>query len=110
VITDPMTDDWPALDRLVADRVMGWSGRVTASEVLASQGRMGSFSPSTSIAHAWDVVDAMRAAGWDFDLAVSRDHGRGATAWFMRAGCEGRCQAGTVALAICRAALAARDT
>lgn len=109
--TDPLTDDWRDLDRQVARRVLGWGIVPATGEYADGRGRgTDQFHPSTDIADAFEIVDHLRAAGWHFDLSVSRDYATGANAEFLRAGCQGHAHAGTVQLAICRAAIAARDT
>lgn len=106
---DPLTDDWRDLDRQVAkalrfgegfsDWEAWWSGYGPAHGEFASD-----------MGHAWKVVEEMRKHGWRFEMEVSPDFARGATATFSRAGCEGRASAGTPMLAICRAMLEARAT
>lgn len=109
MLGDPLTDDWSDLERQVA-KALGfgygfsdwdawWSGYGPEHGRFASD--MGC---------AWKVVEVMRAAGWTLDLTLRADLARGATAYFLRAGCEGEATAGTAELAICRAALYARET
>lgn len=102
-----MSDQMPAgpeLDAIIAEKVMGWK-RVPGTESGAwmdpctNDGRMGSWSPSTDIAAAWEVVEKLKLSliptnkGW----IVSQHH--------LFEGPFGEDE--TAPLAICRAALAA---
>ncbi len=95
----------PALDRLVDDRVMGGRSGALAHNLRPY---------STDIAHAWAVVEHLRAAGVKWEIADDyRDTGAGS--WFAMTerttgGAAHRVvgpYATTVPLAICRTALLA---
>lgn len=108
-MTDYDLIDGPDLDRLVAKALDFGRGFSDWDAWWSGYGpEHGRF--SFDMGHAWKAVEVMRSAGWRFEIEVSTDFAQGATAWFSRDGCTGRCQAGTAALAICRAALAARGT
>lgn len=57
----------PDMDRMVAEKVMGWSDYMCADAYLMSDTRIrnthpscaneAAFNPSTNIAHAWEVVE-----------------------------------------------------
>jgi hypothetical protein len=143
-------DDMPAgpeLDRMVGERVMGWKlvsgfsadsingwgashdGIHFARIFCGACGYDGIgewFSPSTNIAHAWEVVERMRSLGF---VPIVRGPGiytvgdgyykhdqwfagfqSGATESMPIYEKEGESHADTAALAICRAALAAVES
>lgn len=69
------------IDALVAEKVMGWSryhdGAWLTAEELPDHGGFriisGSWSPSTDIAAAWQVVERMRFLGWRMCSYVNPD-------------------------------------
>ena len=117
-----------ALDVLVATRLMRWPvvtwdagtergwpdtphvRKPSWTDSLIPHDGREEWQPSSSMAAAWNIVETMRFRGWTFEISVDRDISRGATAYFLRAGCQGVGRSGSVALAICRAALEALDT
>ena len=104
----------PGLDRLVAEKVMGF---VSEDYVPPGRwhcrpdGREEWFQPSTNIAHAWEVVERLDAQGWDVVVInCTGCHGE-AGRWAAdivndEHGAIG-VHADTAPLAICLAALAA---
>lgn len=57
----------PVLDRLIAEKVMGWDLRTckrnVGEESYYEELQYLDFLPSTNIAHAWEVLVALRAKG-----------------------------------------------
>ncbi len=105
----------PALDRLVAERVLGRPYRDPSGWEMQYEGAARD-AFSTDIAHAWAVVEHLRAAGVKWEIADDYlDAGAGS--WFAmteqtKAGAACRVvgpYAETVPLAICRAALLALE-
>jgi hypothetical protein len=112
----------PELDRLVAEKVMGWKplshgdgwwtdgvsqrliGKVPDLVMVGEMDQR--FVPSQSIAHAWEVVERMSSLGWwsDFRETINR-------AWYIevenKIGARSFADAPTAPLAICLAALKA---
>lgn len=117
-----MTSDLRSLDRLVAEKVMGWTPPTRPYQpwdmdpvnhpgcVLVGNDSLPHF--SESIADAWLVVERMREKGWWVDLRLGPDAngntGLG-TAWFEKDGNRVAWDAyhQDIAVAICRAALQA---
>ncbi len=99
------------IDRLIAERVMGWTWGQTGTDYAGWRGApaspplegasRGYFRPSTSIADAWLVVERTTAFGHRYVVYGSTDGGHSCN--FGPFGCG----AETAPLAICRAALAA---
>ncbi len=93
----------PELDRLIAEKVMGWDG--------ASPPGWRAASYSTQLSVAWLVVEAMREKGWSVELDVYSDGAvldQGCYWAEFRIEMQGaRTTAPTMPLAICRAALKA---
>lgn len=85
----------PELDRLVAERVMGW-GPCTGVD-------LEQWHPSTDIAHAWEVVERVRGG---IGFSIQRCEMLGWLCWF-RSASDNVARADTAPLAICRAALLA---
>ena len=96
---NPMTIDYtmrlspgPKLDRLVAEKVMGWKGKTLDNGYFVSVDQItGVFRPSEIIEHAWKVVEKMQAAGHCIALG---QHGTG---WNAEMGPFGGEQWGTPA-------------
>lgn len=114
----------PELDRLIAEKVMGWTvyqipgmsiqprgepemrpaieyrkdGSLTYSE---ADDESLFWSPSTDITHAWEVVERMIALGKALSMAT---HGHDNEEWSVTFG-RSNALAHTAELAICRAAL-----
>ena len=77
-----MTDELRKLDAEVAEKVMGWTREVQDGGVEGFRDAAGKFhvvgpgfesfhnfwSPSTDLAAAWSVIDAMRANGYSVDI------------------------------------------
>lgn len=103
-----MTSDLRSLDRLVAEKVMGWE--VCAGHWWQCLRVVPRF--SEWIEDAWLVVERMREKGWWVDLRLGPDAngntGLG-TAWFEKDGNRVAWDAyhQDIAVAICRAALQA---
>lgn len=102
----------PELDRLIAEKVMGWTFEAELGNYWLEDGTdvcrvlIGGheyWRPSTNIAHAWEVVEHLRP---DKIIRLSDDVDRW-VAFFVFAGWRGQFNAPTAPLAICRAALAA---
>jgi hypothetical protein len=104
----------PELDRLVTERVMGWQWnperrRPTTESLTSAEwaARMADdtvrWSPSTSIAHAWEVVDRLTTLG--LVVVVTSDRTR-RKPWRVECG-DIRTEASTAPLAISVAALKA---
>lgn len=112
------------LDRLVADRVMGWAsysygdmpersadGAIFDGEPLHGSGLV-PFQPSTDIADAWRVVEAMRGLGFAVDIcdvAISSTVPLWAVSFFPAGPDTEPPNEHSAPLAICRAALAALE-
>jgi hypothetical protein len=107
------------LDAAIAERVMGWRVHfrntawwVDAAEangittkVRASTCSTDRWSPSTRLADAWRVVEAMRAKGYQVQIDA-----RHVGVWgcaFMQDNAMFTAEGDTIAEAVCRAALAA---
>ncbi len=127
----------PELDRLIAEKVMGWEKDSSAfspraHQVIKLMKRLGAkelfwwktgpggldfrieWAPSTNIAHAWEVVGAIEARSQSSEdlscLYLNRYDSEGWCATFALYGREDNGDwsgAPTAPLAICRAALAA---
>ncbi len=93
----------PELDRFIAERVM--LNRVSPDGSVTTKGCIGTgaWSPSTNLAHAWEVVEKLEASGWLLNLY---SQGGCWSAWIEKSAHEtsGRVVADTAPLAICRAA------
>jgi hypothetical protein len=66
----------PELDRLIAERVMGWKydpefGLLNGEQFMEING---SWSPSTNIAHAWEVMEQLRHKAIYLDV-IQTDNG-----------------------------------
>jgi len=110
----------PEMDRLVAEKVMGWRldvahpGQQIWRDLTANRNRTTShlesyrdFSPSTSIAHAWEMVEALKGFDVFLNLQVRENK-----CWCSAEDYSGnelfsRFWAETASLVICRAALKA---
>ena len=115
----------PKTDQLVAEKVMGWKqeeiwldfeGRLWRKVGCANPNEplyvyAGPWSPSTDIAAAWEVVEALVSRGWHFELCTTEITGAGSAVWRVSFWChespEGLVLATEIPLAICRAALQA---
>ena len=105
----------PVLDRLVAVKVMGWTLEEKGKWCRwnKNDGNGGTwfpfadgrslFGPSTNIANAWEVVEAME----DWLLSLYEDTPGTWAAAFESGNRKVQCVAATPSLAICRAALRA---
>lgn len=99
----------PEMDRLVHERIM--LNRVLPDGSRTTMGCLsaGSWSPSTNIAHAWEVVEKSHPNAW----FLWWDDGHAEWACFLDGarsvleGCRIKAWADTAPLAICRAALRA---
>lgn len=115
----------PEMDRLVAEKVMGWAIKrhyqpegmifhAREDDAIFVDGKMkwwaNAWSPSTNIAHAWGVVEKMRQLSWKAFQLSSHDEGQRWGAIFMSGGMEARKVADTAPLAICRASLIAMES
>lgn len=109
-------DDMPAgpeMDRLVAERVMGWEPKPPRwngwwyYEDHRPDEDSKCFQPSTNIAHAWEVVDRMKIRGDDVCLDFYRSHDQWQVSTNAPKGRGSCASADTAPLAICRAALKA---
>ncbi len=77
-MSDPdLNEASPSLDRLIAERVMGHQTKL--DRVLGERcclvrripnGLWLLRRPSIDIGHAWEVVERMRALGWDWEIAT----------------------------------------
>ncbi len=120
------------LDRLIAEKVMGWKLAASAKAMAGFEDGYGdyilgfqngperlgmtsypeafteSFQPSINISHAWEVVERLRAIGCP-DIYIATWHEGGFAAFVERADAHdtGDIIATTAPLAICRAALLA---
>jgi len=111
----------PEMDRLVAEKVMGWRlpdqddseyrwlddhGNPTDYAVESSY-NWSVWSPSRNIAHAWEVVERlkMRSADQDLHIEHHKDSGWGVSSCDPGSGFEDWTYAPTPMLAICRSAL-----
>lgn len=116
-MTEPMKENARKLDELIATRVMGW--RWTTDECEAPELNHGrcvrpdgivvhDFCPSSGIAAAFSVVEAMFAKGWQCDMRVTFD-GYAVDFDDLARTVSARVdpREGGMPLAICRAALAA---
>lgn len=113
-----MTDELRELDRMVAEKVMGW--QLAEAWTPGSQepwwrkadGWMVPLPPfTTDIAAAWQVVERMRELGWYYGVSGSISIGE--IAMFRVLGDAALVRSGTASTApeaICRAALAALET
>ncbi len=109
---EPNLPAGPELDRLIAERVMGWKWDAGQNWYAGSSGvgtspRTG-FWPSSNIAHAWEVVKHL-SKSWD--ISISLDRGAGVQV-VLHSGVDQKdpfpgCVDIPVPLAICRAALTA---
>lgn len=98
----------PELDRLIAEKAIGWRWNEHQNWYEGSGGGTGrvrtSFAPSQNISDAWEVVEALKAAEWTFEMVSE-------VRWYVHLGHDehhdARGEAETAPLAICRAALAA---
>jgi len=109
----------PELDRLVAERVMGWQYDLLRDAWAKADGSYAYaevWKPSTDIAAAWDVVQCLISKSFNVEVwnTVELDQdGEWRTAWVVdvRSTQHGastyRAQAPSAPLAICRAALLA---
>lgn len=115
----------PELDRMVAERVMGWRPYTAAGTFLDELGGIHNthpsahgglaFHPSEKIAHAWEVVEQMIAKRVHLDIISIDDGwmaGDGGKGYADEDGCvsldlRNHAKAETAPLAICRAALKA---
>lgn len=96
-----------ALDRLVAERVMGWEPREDGYywHRYTQECPMRSWSPSTNIAHAWEVVECMRSRQNQFDVHLFGEYGTAFTCVFACGPARFDGRAPTAQLAICHAAV-----
>lgn len=96
----------PEIDRLVAERVMRWIPSEDPRWWADSHPRdciaLRSWSPSTNIAHAWQVMEVLIDQGRAPDLHVRRDVDPWRRLWLA-----GSARADTAPLVICRAGLIA---
>jgi len=107
----------PEVDRLVVEKVFGWRVEHANAAGVCVHGRYEEMSPSTNIAHAWEVVEHMATKG----MALTINGGNaGFLCFFYHRGevldggvmtfplvTDGHAEAATAPLAICRAALKA---
>jgi hypothetical protein len=110
----------PDLDRLIAERVMGWRwGQQGAGDYMGWDGAPAgsrakgsyhhqSFRPSSDMADAWLVLERFTSRDplWEWDLSFAATHGW-FTCWINNGGTSVEATADTAPLAICRAALVA---
>ena len=110
------------LDRLVAEKILGWRYYASGYGLTAQRAYwvspQGPFSAdnlprfSADIAAAWQVVQYLRDEGWDWRITTGRDQPTGAVGWqvsILRAWPQKRevnAFGDAVPLAICRAAAA----
>ncbi len=100
------------LDALVAKRVMGWPYSLTSDGCLVGIAPTRIWSPSTSIADAWVVLEKLVADGWSYQITtLCGEHCESGypLVWFMRGDDEdGQCEhEAEVPASICLAALKA---
>ena len=110
----------PELDRLVAERVMGWTRGIPGDpegwadvdgcatgwvDISTGYEDLGGWMPSTNILPAWKVVGRLIQRGWGFDISVRHDSCR-VDAWGLGTGVF-RATEATAPHAICLAALQA---
>lgn len=113
-----------SLDRLIAEKVMGWKPIEPYGKYLINADNdtrfvindecrslpsppMGDeFYPSTDIAHAWEVIERLRADGWIIWIGPCADNGPDWDVQIKRGtNYHERVTAETAPLVICRAAL-----
>jgi hypothetical protein len=95
----------PAIDRLVAEKVMGWTIKPRHNGFTSPATHL-SWGPSEGIEDAWVVVERMIALGKMFSQCT---HGHDNEEWSVSFG-TANALADTAPLAICRAALKAVST
>ena len=110
----------PELDRLVAERVVGWSDAKDVSKYYPGDGVWRSpdghplhgerWSPSSDIAAAWEVVDHLASKGFSFTLLQTGENHFLVKVWnndpgWNRVKNPVAFEIGPAPLAICRAAL-----
>lgn len=99
----------PELDRLIAEKVMGWEHDGLGYSIDCGKDYRHPFNPSINIAHAWEVVEKLDIVDHEFTLLNSE--GIWECGWrHYRLGFDSdweRSDSATAPLAICRAALRA---
>jgi len=118
----------PELDRLIAERVMGWEEGVEFFRrngwIIVNGRRIPNraagteldWSPSTDIAAAWEVVKKMLGSGWGCEIyspnnpCALEDIDKWVVVFAKSELFDYRAKASSAPLAICRAALLAMET
>lgn len=113
---DNDTQPGPELDRMIAEKVMGWQSyagvgtflRPCGVIIYTNKSHHNPWSPSTRIDHAWEVAERFSRDGWGFTLdSAPDDHGNWCNGWFFAGIGKYTARALGAPHAICLAALKA---
>lgn len=106
----------PELDRLIAEKVMGWEQDGLGYSIDGGKDYRHPFEPSTNIAHAWEAVECLRkqskpiivwAGEVKYVAALLDENAHAFGDHYIDSRLNGAFSASTAPLAICRAALMA---